>query len=311
MATTALLQTYIKLYTALGDVHRARAYTIGLHRVQEFGRPVVMSNLHQLEQMFGKNSHVFAAIREFIVEKSHKELDALMAMPNIKFGMELDTVLGFGPASIRTVLEAGIKSFVELESAIANGSIKVNNAQQNGLRYRADLSKRIPRNIVEEISAGIQKAAKETLGKYLTTFTILGSYRRGKVDSGDVDILITSPKTRPSFLGDLAARLGKKIIVIGQGEQKLTFLIRSSDNIMRQVDIFYASNASYIPYLLYGTGSAEHNEYMRGLCKSKGLLLNQFGLYKKQHGKWVIVPLKNEEALYKMLSIPYVQPRDR
>lgn len=311
MNVTSLLQKYIKIYNAMGDVYRARAYTLGLYKVQEFGSPVVMSNLHLLEPMFGKNSHVFAAIKELVIEKTHKELDALMSMPNIKFAMELDGVLGFGPSGIKNIIAAGVKSFDELTRAHADGRVKLTAAQLNGLKYRRDLEKRIPRNIVEEIGATLKRHAKELLGRYMTAFEILGSYRRGKVDSGDVDILVSSPKIRESFLSDFAAKLGKAIIVIAQGSQKLTFLMRDKHDVMRQVDMFYTSNDSYIPYLLYGTGSAEHNEYMRGLCKAKGMLLNQLGLYKKQHGKWVAVPLKTEDALYKLLGIRYVPPTAR
>lgn len=58
-------------------------------------------------------------------------------------------------------------------------------------RYFDDFEKKIPRAEIIQIEGILKDAIKEISRGYLVT--ICGSYRRGKEESGDIDVLITHP----------------------------------------------------------------------------------------------------------------------
>lgn len=58
-------------------------------------------------------------------------------------------------------------------------------------RYFDDFEKKIPRAEIGQIESILKDAVKELNRDYLVT--ICGSYRRGKEESGDIDVLITHP----------------------------------------------------------------------------------------------------------------------
>lgn len=62
---------------------------------------------------------------------------------------------------------------------------------RNSFRYFDDFEKKIPRTEIIQIEGVLKDAVKEISRDYLVT--ICGSYRRGKEESGDIDVLITHP----------------------------------------------------------------------------------------------------------------------
>ena len=72
-----------------------------------------------------------------------------------------------------------------------------------GLKYIDDLNKSIPRSVIEEVE------------QFLNTFDficmICGSYRRGKSESGDIDILIQDNGIDLKFIIDLLTK--KKFLI--------------------------------------------------------------------------------------------------
>lgn len=61
----------------------------------------------------------------------------------------------------------------------------------NSYRYFDDFEKKIPRSEIVQIEEILKNGVKELSNDYLVT--ICGSYRRGKEESGDIDVLITHP----------------------------------------------------------------------------------------------------------------------
>jgi DNA polymerase/3'-5' exonuclease PolX len=165
------------------------------------------------------------------------------------------------------------------------------NIQKIGLEHYEDLNKQIPREQAHEIALRMISI----LG--LRKFEIVGSFRRGKTILGDIDILTTGP---------VDMRKINDAIVLSAGEKKISFIWSQP---ARQVDIFIATAAEWVPMLLYTTGSKEHNKMIRGLCKNKGWKLTQYGLSVVASGE--IIPLENETTIYQLLGLKYVRPVDR
>lgn len=61
----------------------------------------------------------------------------------------------------------------------------------NYSRYFDDFEKKVPRAEIAQIEKILKNAIKELNSAYL--ITICGSYRRGKEESGDIDVLVTHP----------------------------------------------------------------------------------------------------------------------
>lgn len=59
------------------------------------------------------------------------------------------------------------------------------------LRYFEDFEERIPKKEIEQIEKIMKDAIMKLSNEYIVT--ICGSYRRGKKESGDIDVLLTHP----------------------------------------------------------------------------------------------------------------------
>jgi DNA polymerase (family X) len=135
--------------------------------------------------------------------------------------------------------------------------------------------------------------------------TAVGSYRRGEEEIGDLDILV---KMRdPSQLYGL---IPKPARVLRQGSYIFTTVSpydgsKGGDPI--QVDIWAAEPKHYPYALLHYTGSKGHNIGMRRLAKSKGLKLNQYGLYRGE----TRIPASSEREIFALLGKVYKKPEER
>lgn len=90
----------------------------------------------------------------------------------------------------------------------------------NLFRYFDDFEKTIPRAEIIQIEKILKDAVKELDNNYLVT--ICGSYRRGKEESGDIDVLVTHPhytskakdaKTKTVSLKAIVEYLEKKRLI--------------------------------------------------------------------------------------------------
>lgn len=161
-------------------------------------------------------------------------------------------------------------------------------------------------NIMYPPKKPIERAYIDRIDKLLKTYSIqyeiAGSYRRGKALSSDVDIL---------YLGDprdLAKLLpGRKhIYTIGPEKVSMIYSLPGS-RIYTKLDIMGANVDNWVCYLLYLTGSREHNIMMRRRAKELNYLLNQNGLYRDG----IPIEIKSEKEIFTILDIPYSPPNRR
>lgn len=139
-------------------------------------------------------------------------------------------------------------------------------------------------------------------------YTIAGSYRRGKLMIGDLDIIVTKDK-----YDTVVADLSREYKVLSSGSYKSSFLIDSVNNI--QLDVIGVTEEERSFQLLYLTGSKEFNIRMRSYAKKQGYLLNQTGLYDSDYN---LVPSNSlcgtyeiEKDIFDKLEMEYVEPKNR
>lgn len=307
-----LMANYIDVYVAIGESDKARRFIYIRRLLLMLSSSSSPSPSLQTKLM---NDDI---VKEFCeTGKSHK-LTNLLGDKKVRSLISLCGVMGIGPVTAGKLYnEYNITSVDDLRAASegAAKAIKLTATQKLGIKYHHDLSQRIPRQEVEDI----YKHLCPSFVPYETI--ILGSYRRGAITSGDIDILISGGGNGGGnniAISKISKKLiefcGKRLVaIISRGLQKMTFLYHSHiSGLVRHIDLFYAKKKQYIPYLLYGTGSAEHNEMMRGIAKEKGFKLNQLGLFYcggTRDGSQRI--LHEEGDLYKILGVKYIPPNKR
>ena len=127
-------------------------------------------------------------IDEILATGRLAELDALSSIPRVAAMMQLQQVHGIGPKAAGELYDQhGITSLAQL----AQRSDLLNDAQRIGLKYLRELEAKIPRAEMVQLEGAI-KAAAAAVDPALTV-EICGSYRRGRPESGDIDVLVTHP----------------------------------------------------------------------------------------------------------------------
>lgn len=99
------------------------------------------------------------------------------------------------------------KGWRDLDDIIEYGWDSLTRDQQIGVKYYDELQEKIPRREVEDIGHIILTHANK-LGKGFQ-MVIVGGYRRGKKESGDVDILLSHPDSSvtSNFVVDIVSSL--------------------------------------------------------------------------------------------------------
>jgi DNA polymerase (family 10) len=103
---------------------------------------------------------------------------------------------------------------------------------------------------------------------------VAGSYRRGRETIGDVDLLVDAEDANAVM--DQLGRFEELATVIGRGDTKMS--IRLGRGL--QIDVRVVPSKSFGAALQYFTGSKDHNIILRGMAKDRGLLVNEYGVFR-------------------------------
>ncbi|MDD5318148.1 MAG: DNA polymerase/3'-5' exonuclease PolX [Candidatus ainarchaeum sp.] len=135
----------------------------------------------------------------------------------------------------------------------------------------------------------------------VTRIIAAGSTRRMKETIGDIDILATS--SDPKGVMDAFTALPEAGHVVAKGETRSTITLKTGLN----CDLRVVSEDEYGSALQYLTGSKEHSVELRKIAISRGLKLNEYGVFRG--GKRVAG--KTEEGVYRALGMDYIEPELR
>jgi DNA polymerase/3'-5' exonuclease PolX len=180
----------------------------------------------------------------------------------------------------------------------------LNEIQKKGLKYHADIQKRIPRREMCKHN--------EFLKKVLTVdFVIAGSFRRTNDTSGDIDVLISGEENTLKNVVDSLCKSGYilKDGIFALGEVKLMAMCRLPRyKYARRIDILYSPKNEYAFAQLYFTGNDVFNIEMRTFAANKGFILNEKGLVDKNTGVNVLQNFECEHDIFQFLGYEYVEP---
>lgn len=107
----------------------------------------------------------------------------------------------------------GFKNIAQVRAGVTSGVLSdLSPNQKIGLDCYEDFREKMNRNEVEMIGDIVSKACRERYPKAIVT--IMGSYRRGKPTSGDIDVLMVHPDfvatTPRGAISELVERLRKR-----------------------------------------------------------------------------------------------------
>ena len=312
LPTSRLNEKFIELMEQLSDImlkqgepFRARAYQKAQETIMSYPGDIMTPN--DLKGKPGIGSTIMEKLNEYVETGTLKVLEREKNNPvNI-----LANVYGIGPKKAKELVENGITSIAQLRE----NQQMLNDIQKVGLRYYEDVLKRIPRSEIEEYKDIFESDFKK-VSTSDSKFEIVGSYRRGAQNSGDIDVIITSdsPKVFINFIDEL---IKKKIIleVLSRGSTKCLVMakIPTSDSV-RRVDFLYTGLEEFPFAILYFTGSKIFNTVMRHVALEKGYTMNEHGINKmegKKKGDKVEHPFTSEEDIFNFLDLEYKAPTER
>lgn len=298
-----IYQELINLSLTQDNAFKAKAFKNAAKVVKKINKDIVSIDDVKGVKGIGKSTIEKIAI---ILDTGGLPESASQNSKNL-FIQELTQIYGVGIKKAKELVKV-ISSFEELES---NKDELLNAKQLIGLKHYKDLLLRIPRNEMDSHNKIITKIWANN--KFSKTFEIVGSYRRNKMDSGDIDILVTFPKNSPKQFKLLIQQLVDANYLVDNlawGPKKYMGVCRLENGLSRRIDIIYCSKEEYPFCLLYFTGSGEYNRSMREHANILGFKLNEKSLEKTDETKAKIV-FKTEKEIFDFLKIPYLEPQDR
>lgn len=308
------------------NTFKVKAYTKVIAEITAHVGPI--KTMDDVANMPGVGASIRDKIKE-ILETGHLEAaDALDAeRPAMDASTDFQGIYGVGPAKAKELVQKrGLLSMDALVKALEADASVLNDKQRIGLKYYADLKLRIPRAEVAAFEKAVLATLKTAAPEARLFGEVVGSYRRGAEDSGDVDVLVTYPEG----VSAAAALKGFKKVVqamresgllletLAEGPKKFMGIVHhgaSAEGPARRLDMLLTPPDEFGFAVLYFTGSDRFNVGMRSYALTQGWSLNEHGLTRvnvEVDEDAVKLPsLRTERSIFDFFKVPYVEPRDR
>jgi DNA ligase (NAD+) len=301
-----ILETLSNLMSKKGEVFRARAYQKAQETIMNMTHTDITS-VKMLESVPNIGKTILEKLEE-LVETGTVELIEHEKNNPIHIFSE---IYGVGPKKAQELVALGITSIAHLRS---RQNDVLNNIQRVGLRYYEDILKRIPRAEIDAYHSLFANIFKNHLPDQ-ATFEIVGSYRRGAENSGDIDVIVTSEDNNAnnfvSFI-DFLIKEGVIVEVLSRGPSKCLVIAKlfKSDT-FRRVDFLWATKEEFPFSILYFTGSKIFNTVMRHIALTKGCTMNEHGISDLSDKTRLKQVFHTEKDIFDFLGIVYKEPHER
>lgn len=302
-----------KYYKINGDSIKSRSYSKGIEALK-----LVDDDIDLTEQNLSKLKGIGPSLLGKIMEV--KETGTCQFLEKIQKDdpKELfQKIYGVGPKKANELVKMG---FSTIDDIVKSEKLDIFNEKQLlGIKYYDDINTRIPRKEIEQH----EQLLIDIFGSIDPDgdLTIAGSYRRGKPDSGDIDVLIKTDDIAyfKRFIEELFSH---KYLTeeLANGRKKFMGLCKlESDLPNRRIDIMYTRPDEYPFAILYFTGSKEFNQKMRQHANEKGFTLNEHGIEEYSEDPNAIcnpidpndIDLIDEKGIFDLLEYDYVHPTKR
>jgi DNA polymerase (family X) len=223
------------------------------------------------------------------------------------FGLE-----GIGPKTIKTLYgNLGIKNISDLEKAALDGKIRrvpgfSQKKEELILKKIEFFRKGGGRRLIGEVYPLVRRIEERLSGNTAVKQAVaVGSFRRMKETIGDIDYLVSvmSEKDGDNII-DYFIAMPEVKEVSGRGSSKA--FVKLNNGI--DADLLVVPEESFGAAMQYFTGSKEHGVAIRKIAISKGLHLNEWGVFDKQNHR---IAGATEEEVYRVLDLEWIPPEMR
>jgi len=305
-----LIELMNKLSTIMnknGEPFKARAYQKAEETIMSYDGPI--TDINELKGKEGIGSTIMAKLKEYSETGTLRLLEKEKNNPiNV-----LTEVYGIGFKKAKDLVDKGITTIEELRE---RQNDVLNDVQKVGLKYFEDILERIPRSEIDDYNKIFEKNFKKVADDK-SQYEIVGSYRRGAKNSGDIDVIITSKDDEvfKKFI-DLLIKENIIIEVLSRGKSKCLVITKLGfDNTARRVDFLYTNREEYPFSVLYFTGSKAFNTVMRGHALKMGYTLNEHRIRKLNGSPNTSqiegMKIETEKDIFDLLQMEYKEPNER
>lgn len=293
--------------TETAGIFKSRVYTAAIKTLTALPHVRSIEDLPVSEKGDGLGKEVRIKIAKII---EHGRLEINPKARELADALEeIQGIYGIGPKKAQELVAAGYKTVAALRAS-ADPKL-LNKNQQIGLKFYEQLLERIPRTEMDA-HAALLMAAKPTSLEGV----IVGSYRRGRPDSGDIDMLIRTADKNV----DAGTALNKYVEtlkasgyireILAHGEHKCMAICALGTGVARRLDLLVAPPAEFPFAVFYFTGSDTFNVRVRALAQEQGFTLNEHALTHVASGK-AVSGIRTERGIFNALKIEWREPHDR
>ncbi len=224
--------------------------------------------------------------------------------------LDLMEVQGIGPRTLRLAYEKlGVRTKEDFKRVLEDGSLarlpgmgpkKIENIKK-GLELYERMAQRIPLGAAYPLVQAIVEALRQV--PEVLEISPAGSFRRMKETVGDLDILAAARPEHGRSIIQKFVSLPQVTRVLAAGDTKGSAIFQDR----YQVDLRVVPPESYGAALQYFTGSKAHNVHLRGIARSMGLKISEYGVFRGAEK----IAGETEESVYKAVGLVWIPPELR
>jgi len=265
----------------------------------------------QLESIPSVGAKLAKHISDLLTKGKSAELERIKkSMPPAL--LQLLKINNLGPKKVKFLAKkfkvkslAGLKKLLashKLSSAKGWGAKSEQNIRE-GIELYKKFSERFPIGQVDGLVHNILTELK----KYseIDRAEICGSFRRSRETVGDLDFLVTAKS--PAKAIKFFCTLPEVAKVLSQGPTKANVLLKRG----LEADLRVVKPESFGAAMHYFTGSKAHNIATRKMGITRGLKINEYGVYKKIKNQFKKIGGREEMDIFRAIDLPWIPPEIR
>jgi DNA polymerase/3'-5' exonuclease PolX len=305
-------------------VFKARAYASAIKKIKTWPPIRSLEDVPAAAKGDGIGKEIRVKIGK-IIEHGQLDIDPEARMRAHCFEA-FQGIYGVGPKKAEDLIAAGYRSIADVRVAAAALPKLLNRNQQVGLRYYEDIQERIPRAEMDAHAALLMSLKPASLEG-----TIVGSYRRGAADSGDIDMLVRTASADvdagKALQAYVEALRGAGYIreVLAQGDTKCLAVAglprdaasggthvatAQAGEKMRRLDLLVTPPSQFPFAVFYFTGSDLFNVAVRQRALDRGFTLNEHALTHLKTNS-AVGGISTERDIFAALRMVWKEPVER
>lgn len=304
-----ILEEIAQIKIDRGEFHRSRAYSKAVDKIILHDKDI--TSVNDIKSIIGIGKSVLNKLNEYVKSGKIKYIEDAKNDPALIFTRK---IYGIGPKKSLELVKT--HNILTIEDLINRQDEVLNDKQKLGLKYYEDINKRIPRDEIKNYETKLNMYFNKIKNEH-SEFQIVGSYRRGALDSGDIDIIVMDPENDVNiFHKFLDLLIEKQLIVevLSKGNVKSLCISKMRGKPARRIDFMFTPRKEYAFAMLYFTGNKNFNTVMRAKALTLGYSMNEHGLYKIENGVKTTklnTYFPDEKDVFKFLGLIYKSPEKR